>query len=562
MSLCKKNPFELFCNIKIIPSVNMTLKEQMIAFTRLIIIIFLLMLIFMSNPISSFIFLFLSLLFIIILYYIQKKTMDKYKLENYENFYRTKSDSSKQIGQNRNQYASSLSQGKSFCMDKIILDPNNPNYISKNQLLAGPANPKTLIKPVIIPPIADLDYWRANNLINNSRINSESVYDTYLSGYQISNDTKCVKEYDIIEGFKNKNNDDSYVGVTDEFNPITSKCNPIQTIDRPIISPQPVTTIPFSYTIGMGNQGITEYQEKYNPNRYKNSVEGYVGSKCTIGMNELDTLGNKYIQKQIISPQPVTSNIFFERENFEYPYEKTGYNETNYISDNKSGLVNTIGSYNPKQVEQYNLSYNIESGNCETEDAMKQYNKNLFTQTIQPNVYTINNIIEPIDSNIGISFTQQFQPMTSYRDEDEDLIYTDYDPLTYEPSMVINTPDISVTESNIYDPRFTGYGTSYRAYTDNNVGQTRFYYDDVNSVRMPNYLVRSNIDFAKYADTYGPLNDSNKFGNKNTNYINTLAQDTFLRSSLKQRDDLMERLMRKRNNEMWQNRKYPKHTMG
>ena len=79
---------------------------------------------------------------------------------------------------------------------------------------------------------------------------------------------------------------------------------------------------------------------------------------------------------------------------------------------------------------------------------------------------------------------------------------------------------------------------------------------------MPNYLVRSNIDFAKYADTYGPLNDSNKYGNKNTKDIHILAQDTFLRSSLKQRDDLMERLMRKRNNEMWQNRKYPKHTMG
>lgn len=546
MSLCKKNPFELFCNIKIIPSVYMTIKEQMKAFTRLIIIIFLLMLIFMSNPISSFIFLFLSLLFIIILYYIQKITMDKYKLENYENFYPTKLDSSKQIGQNRNQYASSLYQGKSFC-DKIILDPNNPNYISKNQLLAGPANPKTLIKPVVIPPIADLDYWRANNLINNSRINSESVYDIHLSGYQISNDKKCVKEYDIIEGFKN--NDDSYVGVTDEFNRITSNYNPIQTINRSIISPQPVTTIPFSYTIGMGNQGIREHQEKYNPNRHKNSVEGYVGSTCTKGMNELDTLGNKYIQKQIISPQPVTSNILFASENFEYPYEKTGF-------------VNTICGYNPKQVDQSNLPYNIESGNCEREDAMKQYNKNLFTQTIQPNVYTINNIIEPIDSNIGISFTQQFQPTTSYRDEDEDLIYTDYDPLTYEPSMVINTPDISITESNVYDPRFTGYGTSYRAYTDNNVGQTRFYYDDVNSVRMPNYLVRSNIDFAKYADTYGPLNDSNKFGNKNTNDINTLAQDTFLRSSLKQRDDLMERLMRKRNSEMWQNRKYPKHTMG
>ena len=78
---------------------------------------------------------------------------------------------------------------------------------------------------------------------------------------------------------------------------------------------------------------------------------------------------------------------------------------------------------------------------------------------------------------------------------------------------------------------------------------------------MPNYIVRSNIDFANYADSYGPLNDGNKHGNKYNNNIRELAQQTFLNSSLQQRDDLMERLMRKRNSELWQLRKYPKHTM-
>ena len=73
---------------------------------------------------------------------------------------------------------------------------------------------------------------------------------------------------------------------------------------------------------------------------------------------------------------------------------------------------------------------------------------------------------------------------------------------------------------------------------------------------------RSNIDFAKYADSYGPLGDNNKYGNVNTNNIRAFAQDTFLRSSLQQRNDLQERLMRKRNNEMYQLRKFPKHTLG
>ena len=79
---------------------------------------------------------------------------------------------------------------------------------------------------------------------------------------------------------------------------------------------------------------------------------------------------------------------------------------------------------------------------------------------------------------------------------------------------------------------------------------------------MPNYITRSNIDFATYADTYGPLQEGSKFGNKFHNNIRSLAQDTFLRSSLQQRTELQERLMRKRNNELWESRKYPIRTFG
>ena len=116
---------------------------------------------------------------------------------------------------------------------------------------------------------------------------------------------------------------------------------------------------------------------------------------------------------------------------------------------------------------------------------------------------------------------------------------------------------MGITEADVYDPRFYGYGTSYRSYTDEMTGQPRFYYDDINSIRMPNYVSRSNIDFANYADTYGPLNNSNQYGNSNNSQIRDLAQNSFLNSSLQQRTELQERLMRKRNNEMWQLRKYP-----
>jgi hypothetical protein len=75
---------------------------------------------------------------------------------------------------------------------------------------------------------------------------------------------------------------------------------------------------------------------------------------------------------------------------------------------------------------------------------------------------------------------------------------------------------------------------------------------------MPNYLVRSNIDFARYADSYGPLNKENQLGNQNTYGIRELANETFLQNSLHHRSDISERLMRKRNNELWEVRQYPR----
>ena len=72
--------------------------------------------------------------------------------------------------------------------------------------------------------------------------------------------------------------------------------------------------------------------------------------------------------------------------------------------------------------------------------------------------------------------------------------------------------ELTAKEDNVYDPRLTGYGTSYRSYTDDNLGQTRFYYDDIDAVRMPNYIVKSNIDREPFADHYGTIPDGDQFG--------------------------------------------------
>jgi hypothetical protein len=621
MSLCKKkfwiqNPPDLFCSIGVIPLTSMSIEEQMNAFTRFVIVIFFLMLFFMLNSTTSFIFLFVSLLFIIILYYIQKRTMDNYQKENYQNPISndwtsdTRSAKSHQHKirkrsvncgycgnngkcrkgckidtkvldtdvlinkENGSPILGVQNSALRFCNDERLLSPNDPNFVSLNQRLAGPPNPKTLLKPVITPPLADLDFWKANNLINHSHINTQSQWDTYLSGYEVSNCCdpinecmvpidKPIKEHlgTIMEEFEHP----TYIGISDPKRPASGQCNPLPRGNNPILSPTPVTMTPLC-------------NERYSAVRERDVTEGYQGpvlgykEGSPVGTYTRDQLRPIHLQHvtQIKTPQPASAVPATPvMENFEYPYlkdqpaqrsEHSSVTNGIVVRDNESGWVNTMCGYNPNQVAKSNLPSNLASSNCERDEAMKEYNKNLFTQNIQPDIYTYSEIIEPINSNIGISFTQQSGPTTCSRKDGKGLTYTEHDPRIFQPEKEPHDFDMRVTEADVYDPRFSGYGTSYRAYTDKNIGQTRFYYDDVNAIRMPNYLVRSNIDFAKYADSYGPLDDNNKHGNQYNSNIRALAQDSFLQSSLQNRTELQERLMRKRNNEMWQLRKYPMRT--
>ena len=246
------------------------------------------------------------------------------------------------------------------------------------------------------------------------------------------------------------------------------------------------------------------------------------------------------------------------QEEYQYPYLKTEQEIS--IRPNLPGQVNTNCGYNPSQLYRAGLPTNLAVGNCAKDPALKQYNENLFTQTIQPGIYSYNQVNEPIGSNIGISFQQQFEPTTCQMDPvTGETLYTEHDPRIMEP--IEESPYIEgINESNVYDPRFTGYGTSYRAYTDDNLGQTKFYYDDVDAIRMPNYVVRSEIDNQPFADQYGPAIDAN--GNPYHRDIRALANDAFTRSAVGFRTDLQERLTRKIRAEAWQQRVAPISTGG
>jgi len=400
-------------------------------------------------------------------------------------------------------------QSLAFCNDGIIIDqPNiqiplnqrlamvNPhNDKTCNNKLLGCPNPKTLINPVVPPPAYDLDHWKDNNFINFSQINTAGTeQNMYLSGYAESTCCDYLKPGTKL--------------VPRKDNRIENYSNRVQ-IRAPVPS-QDINYVP--------------------------SIENYSN------------------RVQIRAPVPSQDiNYVPSIENYQQPNKV-------YIKPNQPGWVNRSCGYNPEQIYTSNLPSNYPAGNCQQNPRLSEYNKNLFTQTITPGVYTRNQVNEPINSNIGISFQQQFEPLTCETDEDGDEVqYIQHDPRIIEPISSTEEKQ-SVPQArydNVYDPRFYGYGTSYRSYNEPVTGQTRFMYDDINSVRMPNYITRSKIDHLPYADKYGPMEEGSEFGNEQTPNVRTLAQDNWLRDSLQFRNDLTERRMRKVNTEAWQRRQAP-----
>ena len=571
-----ENLAEIFCDFRIIPYKNMNLELQLNALTRLVFFIFILLLLFIDLK-NSLLFLTSSLIIIIIFYYIKKNSLKemftpniKNKTQNNDKYLSYSNSTYSKCNQPFNSYIDKSTgnfdntsmfdesvtpahllkfkrpnkdftitkeqtlqlnspDNYVFCNDEVPFDfnnisdysdynakniakidnvtsgnigdvnnmynknDNNSTYQSLNNKLSGPPNPKSLIPPIITPPIAALDYWKTNNLITHSHINDQKQIDDYQSGYRIS--TPCGSYT------KNEYLQDNFPKLLRD--PIKPKRN--------------------------GYKKNNYQKNKLDLNDYTETKETFKlqkKNKENFIIEDVETIKMPFI----INPKP-----------------------------NQSGQVNVSCGYNPEQLFDSNLPTNYPAGNCEKDHSLRNFNQNLFTQTIQPGVYTYNEIDEPINSNMGISFTQQFEPTTVELNENEDSItYNLHDPRLF--SEEIEPYVETVNESNVYDPRFTGYGTSYRSYTDDKIGQTRFYYDDIDSVRMPNYICRSNIDFMKAADTYGPMRTET--GDEYTSQIRNLANDQFLQSSLTFRTGLQQSLMRKINSEKWQQRKMPINTNG
>jgi hypothetical protein len=172
----------------------------------------------------------------------------------------------------------------------------------------------------------------------------------------------------------------------------------------------------------------------------------------------------------------------------------------------------------------------------------------------QPGVYTFSETHQPINRTNGIAITPQFPKSTVLVEQPATRLYADINDEVFIDSEPICEPNIY----NTFDPRLTGNGADDRNYYDPVVGSNKYFYDDVDAVRMPNYLTRNKIDFTSFGNSYGKLDN----GDIALDGARVQAERAWVDNSLEYRDSLMKSLLRKHNSEQVQKRLAPKRTYG
>lgn len=464
-----ENPKQLFCEFSIIPSKSKSLEQNLNALSRLIIAITIIS--FLSGYKRAPFIGVLSLVIITALYYTNKnKTNLQENFEicaPYKGPLKIKTPCPRGVS---DPYCNTnLCTSNRFCNDCVEIIPDS-RYVSSNQALVGGANPKTLIPPIVAPPIADETYWRSNEFVYPNAINDVGVTDLYASGY-LTNSEGTPK---------------TSIRVDQKYTP---------------------------------RYGI----EKFRTSVIKRNVCGRCGWKDCNCKNPCTRCQKRKCRCR------------------KYP-----------------GDILTTCNYDPTLLRS-NLPTNRPVGKCQQNPVFDRYNDQLATQIIQPGVYAKAQVLDPINSNMGISFTQQFQPIEVQEDCSGNTIFVTKDPRLTDVTHGVPLEKISdPTRYDVYDPRGSGYGTSYRAYLDPLLGQTKFYYDDIDAVRQGNFLIRSDIDhLPSSSQGLGPMKDL-EFLQANSDNSRYLAHKSFLDNSLQHRTDIQERLMRKYNNTIaYQRRTHP-----
>ena len=415
---------------------------------------------------------------------------------------------------------------------------HHDNYTFQNKQLAGKASNRSTIPPIIAPPIVSEEYWKTNDFMVPSNINSASTVDLTRSGYL----TRPDEEYSTKrrEPFVSINSDDldgmqqpniqhgSLIGdISSNSNEERFHRNDSQPIEKIREHHLP---------------GLVEHFEQKKPTVDRDLYEPSVYSYSS-NVQPIQRKGQVIVGAE--------SCVGTDRTNYDIRNRENCVKKLVTVGPIEEEMINMPYGYNADQLEMSNLPSNLAVGSVARDPVFNKYNEDIFTTIIQPGVYSRTEIVEPLNSNIGVSFPQQFEPVvTEHTKNGVTFVHKDsrIKPINQEVDVTVDCPN----EANVYDPRFTGYGTNYRSYVDDMTGQPRFYYDDVMVHRQNNYVTRNKIDFTDF----GPKN--NGINQEHTNLdIRKKAQDDFTDNAIEFRTQLQMKLLRKINVDSWQQKVAP-----
>ena len=420
---------------------------------------------------------------------------------------------------NANPYKNSVN------LDRDIIE--NPNYVSTNQILAGNPNVKTEQPTIIAPPLADQSNWKPTDFINHSQINVGTNYDFGRSGYLVDNDCNVkFKELQNKTNLKQSVGDIMNTRSIEDFKQIQQGAA-IKLNDNRILENNNQPTIEHFEGKLNGKENATKATSKGSP---KGTLHKKGVAPCSV-KNFPES------QKHHLGDNPHISLI----DDLSHDQDIPAFPEYN-------NYVNTSMGYYPDNLDN-NIPVNLAVGEAEKKPQFKDYNKQLYSSIIQPGVYTETEVIEPVMSNIGISYPQQRLPYVKNVNENGDITYNYKDPYSSQDVVEERCENAgkyvtAIGPENVFDPRSFGYGTSYRSYIDNMTGQPRFYYDDIDAIRQPNYITRNDLDTFDFGTSYGPMTEGEFMAHSGEN-IRGKADNRFMEDSIDFRNDLQQSMMRK-----------------
>lgn len=522
----------LFHSFYLVPTRSMGLEEQMNCITRIVLLIFLIML--FANISYDVLFLAVSVLLIIGVYYLIKALPSK--KENFIEYYGKVETVLKPVppvdwNQDTSNFQFSPLTGSPTApcrttplpvypaMEFNVLD-SNPSIMDpqtslpymdnnvpieaaygQNQSYAGPPNPRTLVQPIIPNPIFDFASWQPNDFMVPSGINDQKRVEFWQNGY--------------------------------------------------VVSPQSAPPVP----------PVREMYAKYNYEPEKPEF-GHAPQEPPSARQEAhDRVRREFrgYQQHRVPQRPLREDYAPDEQAYNnYAVRSNYYNQTLYNQTRPDPYVDRQCGYDADNLR-YQLPVNYRADACQKTPSMTEYNKNLFSIPLQPGVYTQSQVNQPYASmsNLGISMDQPFLPTTSsFDDKTQVFKYVEHDPATVRPVPVApyNSQDFGAPLRNeIYDPRLTGYGTSYRSYIEPLTGQPRFYYDDIDQQTQPNYITRNNLDIYGGLPTIGAANQKVLEGDA----LRTLTNNNYTDNQIQFRTELQQRLMHKNSNREWQQRIAP-----